>query len=102
MAAYSYIREKNHDAANKELETFVAAMQKEGQTAFAVDAILATAFIAKDVPSAFAGFDRAIVSTLADHNLYSFSTCTVWGRTLVATEEVLIALLGRRNYAPRR
>jgi tetratricopeptide (TPR) repeat protein len=69
MAAYSYIREKNLAAANKQLDTFIAAMHKEGQTAFAVDATLAIAFTAKDVPSAFTCFDRAVVDILADHNM---------------------------------
>ncbi|MDT8070270.1 MAG: tetratricopeptide repeat protein [Terriglobia bacterium] len=69
MAAYSYIRENNLDAANKELETFIAAMHKEGQIAFAVNAILAEAFMAKDVSSAFTSFDRAIVELHEDHNM---------------------------------
>lgn len=69
MAAYSYIREKNFDAANKQLENFIAAMHKEGQTAFAVDATLAMAFTAKDVASVFTSFDRAVVDILADNNL---------------------------------
>jgi len=69
MTVYSYIRERNVEAANKQSETFIAAMQKEGQTALAVDAILAMAFTDKDVSSTFTSFDRAIADTLADHNM---------------------------------
>lgn len=69
MAAYSYLRERNVDAANKQLESFITAMQKEGQTAFAVDAMLATGFAASDVSSAFNSFDRATVTILHDRSL---------------------------------
>ena len=69
MAAYSYLREKNVDVANKQLESFITAMQKEGQTAFAADAMLALGFSAKDVTTAFNNFDRTMVAVLADHSL---------------------------------
>lgn len=69
MAAYSYLREKNVEAANKQLETFIAATQREGQTAFAADAMLALGFNAADVTVAFNNFDRATVGVLADHSM---------------------------------
>ncbi len=92
MAAYSYIREKDLDAANKQLEPFIAAMQKQGQTAFAVDAILAIAFNAKDVPSAFAGFDRAAAAIRADHNMPKAQRDELLARILA--HKVRVAVLG--------
>ncbi len=69
MSAYTYIREKNLEAAQKQLDAFIGSMHKEGQTAFAVDATLASAFIAKDIDSAFTSFDRAMVDIRADHTM---------------------------------
>jgi tetratricopeptide (TPR) repeat protein len=69
MAAYSHIREKNLNAARKQLEGFIATMRKEGQTAFAVDAMLAIAFSATDVSSAFNSLDQATVDVQADRSM---------------------------------
>jgi len=92
MAAYSYIREKNLETANKQLETFIVAMKKEGQTVFAVDAILAEAFTAKDVASAFTSFDRAIVEIQGDQNIPKAQKDELVAR--IMAHKVRVAVLG--------
>jgi Flp pilus assembly protein TadD len=69
MAAYSYIRENKLEEAHKQLEAFAAAMQKEGQTAFESEALVAMAFIDKDLSSAFADLDRASGDIRADQRV---------------------------------
>lgn len=67
MAAYSYIREKKFDDARTQLESFVSAMHKEGQTVFEAEALMAMAFTAKSPAAAFTDLDRASAEIHADH-----------------------------------
>jgi hypothetical protein len=66
MAAYSYIRENKMDEARKQLEAFASAMKRDGQTAFESEALIAMAFIEKDVTSSFADLDKASSDLRAD------------------------------------
>jgi tetratricopeptide (TPR) repeat protein len=91
MAAYSYIREKNLEAANRQLAAFVASMQKDGQTAFAADALLATAYIAKDVASAFDSFNRATAVLRADRTMPRAQREELLAR--IAAHKVRVAIL---------
>jgi tetratricopeptide (TPR) repeat protein len=67
MAAYSYIRENKLGEARAQIESFVAAMHKEGQTAFESEALIALALNEKSSESAFADLDRAVADLRADH-----------------------------------
>ena len=100
MAAYSYIREKNMDVAKKQLGEFIAAMQKESQTAFAVDAMLAIAFSATDVSSAFDSLDQARVDVLADHSMPEAQSDELLAR--IMAHKVRVAVLAGDAARARR
>lgn len=95
MSAYSFIRENKMDDARKQLESFIAAMHKEGQTEFEVEGMTALAFIDKDVASAFADLDRGMVEVRGDRTVPKSDRDEVLARLL--SHKVRIAALAGDN-----